>query len=173
MIFKQNVWSTISAPALPPSVKQPSVLQLSKIMKFILDWPCKQHCEEADNLRSRMYQAFLSPLPCNDDLHSDFQTRDLFGRTWFEFLSAVYLRPRARTTHRICLHFSSMPFCVEKEKGAKSSTGVHYNLGLSPWTTVYHTMQRAVILWMLLSENKSIARMLPITYEYPTIVYRC
>ena len=63
-----------------------------------------------------MYQAFPALLPCNDDLHSDFRTRGLFGRNSFGFPSAEYLRPRARTKHRICLHFSSMPFCVERKR---------------------------------------------------------
>lgn len=63
-----------------------------------------------------MYQAFPALLPCNDDLHSDFRTRGLFGRNSFGFLSAEYLRPRARTKHRIYLHFSSMPFCVERKR---------------------------------------------------------
>lgn len=67
-----------------------------------------------------MYQAFPSLLPCNDDLHSDFRTRGLFGRNWFEFLSAEYLRPRAKMTHRICLHFSSMTFRVVRKTERKA-----------------------------------------------------
>ena len=93
------------------------------------DEPCRQHCEEANSPHSRMYQAFPSLLPCNDDLHSDFRTRGLFGRNWFEFLSAEYLRPRARTTHRICLHFSSVPFCVGRKRERRAQ---------EPCTTNFH-----------------------------------
>lgn len=106
---------TIKCPCLP-SLTQ--VTRSSPVHQNheTLDAPCKQHCEEADSPHSRMYRAFPSLLPCNDDLHSDFRTRVLFGRNWFEFLSAEYLRPRAKMTHRICLHFSSMPFCAERKR---------------------------------------------------------
>ena len=52
----------------------------------IVDRPCKQHCAAADSPHSRKFQAFLSPLPCNDDLHSDFRIHGPFGRSSFGFL---------------------------------------------------------------------------------------
>ena len=128
-----------------------------------LDLPCKRHCEEAGSPHSRMYQAFPSLLQCNDDLHSDSRTRGLFGRNWFEFLSAVYLRPRARTTLRICLHFSSMPYCVEREKEPQAQD-VCTTKRLSG--TVHILLSFEQLLSAVSSESKSTARMFPISHEY-------
>ena len=91
-----------------------------KSAEYKIDRPYKQHCGEAGSPHSRMYQAFLSPLPCNDDSHNDFRIRAPFGRNSSGFPWEEYLRRRARMTRRICLHFSLTPCRTARRRPRKA-----------------------------------------------------